>query len=539
MTDGQNSANVADETPLSDIGAASEPVRVRDSSESGAPVDGGNVPEPVRSEPPAAGGDKLMDAALEAEVEAAMSAMGAEDLDTLGGPQAGAGGAHEDGGLVSATVVSIQGDDVFIDVGGRAEGVVAAAQFETVPAVGSKIEVVPERYDAASGLMVYSREGAVMRATWDALKPGVVVEGRCIGMVKGGLELDVNGIRAFMPASQCDVARMKDISVLIGEMLQCEVMKVDARGKDLVVSRRKLQEKIRKAQRDQVLSELEVGQVRSGKVVNVTDYGAFVDLGGIEGLLHISDMSYGRVRRASDVVEPGQTVEVKVLKHDTEKKKISLGLKQIQPDPWDGVPAKYAEGMQITGRVVRLADFGAFVELEEGVDALVPLAEFIWTKRIRHPSDIVQVDQNVTASVVRVEPEKRRISLSLKRIEEDPWALVEEQYPRNEVVTGKVMRTTDFGAFVELHPGVDGLVHISELSEEHVRNVTDVVQVGQEVECRVVSSDHEARKISLSLKNVHGAAEMPTEEEMAAKPQKKRKKPLRGGLESGGGWFIG
>ena len=482
-----------------------------------------------------------MDAALEAEVEAAMSGMSADDIDTLScDPSAvPAGTDDDDPELIKATVVSIQGEDVFIDTGGRAEGVVPVTQFKTPPEVGSRVEVVADQYDSKSGLMIYSREGAVQKATWISLKVGAVVEGRCTGMVKGGLELDVNGIRAFMPTSQCSIERMPDISILLGEKLNCEVIEVDRRAKNVVVSRRNLLERLRKADRDKLLDELEAGQTLSGVVTNLMDYGAFVDLGGVDGLLHISDMSYGHVARASDVVKVGQTLQIKVLKYNREKQRISLGLKQIQPDPWDDVPAKYTEGMQVNGRVVRLTDFGAFVELDPGVDALVPISEMSWTKRLKHPSDMLKVDQVITGQILKVDVEKRRLSVSLKRVEEDPWGSVESDYPEKTVVKGKVTRLADFGAFVELHPGVEGLVHISELSDQHVRAVGDVVKEGQEVECRVLASDNQTRKVSLTMKNVHEEALPTSLSDLPKKPAKKRKKPLRGGLESGGGWFLG
>lgn len=506
-------------------------------TEPGAPAQP-PVAQPAPPAPAPASTKNLMDDSLEAEVEAALSSMSNEELNALSGP--GPGGANEgDENVIAATVVSIHGDDVFIDAGGRAEGVVPASQFESLPALGSKVEVVPDRYDPDSSMMVYSREGAVQKANWDRLERGTIIEGRCTGMVKGGLELDVNGIRAFMPASQCDVIRLTDVSVLIGEKLQAIVTEVDPRDKNLVVSRRKLQEKLRKASRDQLLDELEVGQIRKGVVANVTDYGAFIDLGGVDGLVHVSDMSYARVNKPSDVLQTGQEVEVKVLKYDRESKKISLGLKQIQPDPWDAVAVKYTEGMQLTVRVVRLADFGAFAAIEDGIDALIPVSEMSWTERVNKPSDVLSVGQEVNASVLRIDTEKRRMSLSLKRLQEDPWSGVESQYPANAVVRGKVARITDFGAFVELHPGVDGLIHISELSEHRVRNVSEIVKEGQEVECRVISSDANGRKISLSMKNVHEAAAPTSMDQLPDRPEKKRKKPLRGGLESGGDWFIG
>lgn len=484
-------------------------------------------PEPAAGPPP--------DEQLEQEIEQVLADMPPEELAMLSIP---APGEPAPGTLYQGKVVSMVGDDIFVDLGGRAEGIVPRQQFEQPPAIGSTVQVLVERYDRQSGTVFLSREGAVKQVALDQLRPGDHVEARVTGMIKGGLELELKGIRAFMPASQCDIQRMRDISVLIGQLLRCEVLEVNRRHKRLLVSRRKVLEHERAQARENLLNELEAGQVRQGTVANVTDYGAFVELGGgVQGLVHISDLSYCRFHHPSEVVQSGQAIEVKVLKVNRDKGKISLGLKQVAPDPWIGVGERYPVGKQIRGRVVRLAEFGAFVELESGVEGLVPISEMTYLRRLRHPSELLSEGQIIEGLVLRVEPNRRRLSLSLKQLEDDPWAGVNEKYPAQSLVGGKVTRTTNFGAFVELHPGVEGLVHISELSADRVRRVTDTVQPGQEVKARVLSVDPKARKISLSIKAAAEPVEQPALKEQ--KPARKRKRPLRGGLTSDGGWFVG
>ena len=338
-----------------------------------------------------------------------------------------------------------------------------------------------------------------------------------------------------MPASQVDVAHVKDISVFIGQKLRAEIMELNRREGNVLLSRRRLLEKEIAANREEVWAELAEGQIRRGIVGNLTDFGAFVNLGGIDGLIHISDLSYSQVDKVSDVVKAGQEVEVKVLKVDRPRERISLGLKQVQPDPWSQVGEKYPAGSRTKVRVVRLEKFGAFVELEEGVEGLIPLSEMSWG-RINKPGEMVEVGQMIEAEVIRVEPHKRRLALSLKQVAADPWANVEQSFPKNALISGTVTKCAEFGAFVELLPGVEGLIHISELAEEHVRKSQDVVQPGQEVQVRVLGVDLQQRRISLSIKAALAEPteeeQQPSEAEKEASKQKKRKKPLRGGLTS-------
>jgi small subunit ribosomal protein S1 len=330
---------------------------------------------------------------------------------------------------------------------------------------------------------------------------------------------------------------MKDISVLLNERVRCEVIEIDKRGKNVIVSRRHVLEKERAEAREKLLTELAVGQTRRGIVRNIVEFGAFVDLGGVEGLVHIRDVSWGTVEKVSDVLSPGQEIEVKVLKIDSKRERISLGYKQAQPDPWKDVAARFPLGTDVRVRVVRLADFGAFAEVEPGVEGLIPISEMGWG-RVHRTSDAVTVGAVVPAVVIRVEPEKRRLALSIKRAQPDPWAGVLESFAVDSWAPGKVTRVTDFGAFVELVPGVEGLVHISEMSDKRVRAAGDVVSVGQDVQTRILGVDQENRRISLSLKRKPELAEVPPEAVPDRKhaQKKKRTKPLRGGLASHFEW---
>lgn len=481
-------------------------------------------------------------AEIDREVAEAMAGMPDSDLAALGmGPDAGASLAP--GTELIGTVVQVSGDDVFLEFGVKSQGILPRNQFGKKEAVepGRKVDVTVDRYDAESGLIIVNRKGAITRATWTNLTRGQIVEGRVTGVIKGGLEIDLKGIRAFMPGSQVDIAPMKDISILLNQMVKCEVVELDRRHKNVLVSRRKFQEKERAESREKLLAELAPGQVRSGVVGNLTDFGAFVDLGGVDGLIHISDLSWGNVVKVSDVLTPGQQVEVRVLKIDRERDRISLGIKQTLPDPWDAVATRYAVGSPAKVRVTRLADFGAFAELESGVEGLIPLSEMGWS-RVNRASDAVSAGQMVDAVIIRIEPDKRRIALSLKQAQSDPWAGVLESFAPHSVVKGRVTRIADFGAFVEIAIGVEGMVHISEMSDKRIKSCGEVVQVGQEVETRVLGVDPEQRRISLSIKAVH-APQVATESAMSHQPQaaaptapakepKKRKKPLRGGLAS-------
>lgn len=478
---------------------------------------------------------------IDREVSEAMAAMDPHDLAELSGGASGREAASPGSELVG-TIAGITADEVFLEFGAKAGGVLPRAQFpkDHPMEIGGRLAVVVDRYDEGSSLFFLRMKGASQKANWETLAIGSIVEGRVTGMVKGGLEVDLQGIRGFMPGSQVSTSPMKDISVLLSERVRCEVVEIDKRGKNVVLSRRRLLEKEEAVAREKLLAELEVGQIRSGIVRNITDFGAFVDLGGVEGLVHIRDLSWGNVDKVDDVLHTGDEVKVQVLKIDSKRDRISLGLKQALPDPWVNVPERYPVGTALKVRIVRLADFGAFAELEAGVDGLIPISEMGWS-RTNRSSDAVSVGDMVDAVVIRLELDKRRLALSMKQAQPDPWGGVLEAFEPQSLVTGRITRLTGFGAFVELAPSVEGLIHISELSDGRVKTCADVVKEGQEVEARVLGIDIENRRISLSLRQ----AKTPTADAPVASPAtaaeppkqaKKRKKPLRGGLSSHYNW---
>jgi len=499
------------------------------------------TPEPAAAE---AGADDA--GGLQREIAEALGEMELDDLAALAAGSAPAGVVD---GVMAGTVVAIQGEDIYVDLGGRSEGLLPASQFQDrpVPGVGETVQVTVQGQDEENGLLILSRKGAVLAASWDRLEVGQVVEGRVTGQNKGGLELSIDGLRAFMPVSQIEISRVEDMEPYVGRKLPCEVVEIDRARGNLIVSRRRVLEAERAQARAALWEKIEEGQIVAGVVRAVQPYGAFVDIGGEDGLLHVSDMSYAHVDNPKDVVRPGQQVQVKVLKVDRQKGRISLGLKQTMQDPWDGVEAKYPVDHIVTGTVTRLADFGAFVQLEEGVDGLVPISELTFERRVGHPREVVQAGQQVNVRVLKIEPARHRISLSLKRVGADPWQGASVRWPAESFVEGMVTRVVDFGAFVQLAPGVDGLIHISELTEGHVQDVGSVVRPGQEVRVKVLQVDEDRRRISLSLRQ--GQQEAPPSDRPEAAPPsapeatydadspppdrrtRRRRRDLKGGLD--------
>lgn len=481
--------------------------------------------------------DGKLDAELQKELDDALGDMSIEDLLDADNPVDTRGKAD---GVRIGKVIDIQRDDIFVDFGGKSQGVLQAIQFgdEPLPEIGDTIEVTVERYDPSEGLIILSREGAVVAATWRTLKPGQIVEAYVTGANTGGLELKFNGIDGFMPMSMIDVARTESTAPYMNTKMMCEVVDIDRGRKSATLSRRNVIEAESAEKRQETLAELAEGKVVTGTVRSIMPYGAFVDIGGVDGLLHIGDMSYTRVEDPNDIVKTGQKVEVMILKIDREKDRIGLGLKQVQPDPWSGAASKWAVDDIVGGRVTRLADFGAFVELESGVEGLVPISEMSFEKRIKHPSEVLSEGDTPQLRVLSVDPERKRISLSLKRVGEDPWVGASIRWPEGSVVEGVVKRLEDFGAFVELTAGVEGLVHISEASENRVRHISEVLKDGQLIKAKVLSVDEQQRRISLSIKALltdpnytgEGVEDGSGESESPA-PAKKRKTPLRGGLD--------
>jgi len=339
-------------------------------------------------------------------------------------------------------------------------------------------------------------------------------------------------MRAFMPAGQVDIYFNKDLSVYINQKITAEVTQCDPHQKNLIISRRNVLEREKEQQKATLLAEIGEGQIRKGTVRTVMDYGAFVDLGGLDGLIHISEMTHRRGRKPSEFVKEGDIVEVKIIRIDPDTGKLSLSLKQTLADPWIGAENKYSVGAQVTGRVSKIADFGAFVEAEEGVEGLLPVSEMSW-QRIKHPNDVVKEGETLRLIVLSIDVNNHKISFSLKQAGPNPWASVNERYATDMLVTGNVTRTADFGAFVELEPGLEGLVHISELANNRVKNVTDVVKEGQQVSARIIEIDKDARRISLSIKRALETAVPAATSAVPATPPKKRKEPLQGGLDFG------
>ncbi len=465
-----------------------------------------------------------------------MQGFSADDLEKHLAAAAPSEPVADESGRIDARIIRIDGPDVFVDIGSKSEGVLPLDEFEPdePPTVGQTLQVVPHGFDRDSGLMRLSLREAKVQADLQSLRVGDIVKGRVTGSNIGGLELRVHGLRGFMPMSQVDLVRHEDFAPFIGRWLEAEVTEIDRRGKKVVLSRRRVLEKQREEEREQLRFQLQEGQVRKGVVRRLAPFGAFVDLGGIDGLLHVSDMSYSRVNDPKEMLKEGDELEVKILKVDLVKDRISLGLKQLATDPWSLVDSKFHAGDTITGKVTRLMDFGAFVEIEAGVEGLIPVSELSWTQRVHHPKDVVAAGDSVRVKILDVNAEKRRVSLSLKALADDPWHNIEERYHQDAVVSGAVTRIMDYGAFIQLEEGVEGLVHISQLSDKHVRAVGDVVETGQVVQVRVLSVDPDQRRISLSIKAAieqEAQPELPeatgTEEQKSAR---KRKRPLRGGL---------
>ncbi len=479
-----------------------------------------------------AGTSEGLDAMLQRELEDALGDLGTGSfLDAgPGGPVGSAPGVRR------GQVIAIHKDDIFVDMGGKSQGVLSTSAFEDepLPQVGDMVEVTIEGYDRGDGLLLLSRKGAVTAATWQSLDEGQIVDGRVTGHNKGGLELDVDGIRAFMPISHIELVRVEDLAPYVNRRLKCQVIDVNAEERSITVSRRAVLELEAEQARENALASLTEGSLVTGVVKSIMPYGAFVDIGGVDGLLHVREMSHGRTEDPNTVVRIGQRLEVMIVKVDRESRRISLSLRQAMPDPWADAATKWPVDTVVSARVVKLEGFGAFAQLEDGVEGLIPISEMTYERRIAHPREIVNVGDVVKVRVMAIDLERKRISLSLKRAGDDPWLGAAARWPANSLVEGVVKRIENYGAFVELTTGVEGLVHISELSDTHVRSVGEVVKIGQTVQAKVLSVDEDARRISLSIKQVAAMPEYTGPETASPEPEKpkaKRKKPLKGGLD--------
>ncbi|HEV2104652.1 MAG TPA: 30S ribosomal protein S1 [Candidatus Eisenbacteria bacterium] len=414
-----------------------------------------------------------------------------------------------EGEIVRGTVLSIDDKDVLVDVGFKSEGVISLAEFPDPGSikVGDVLEVFLEKMENQDGLVVLSKQRADFVRVWDRVKEahdnGQVVEGRLIRKIKGGVVVDLYGVEAFLPGSQIALRQVQNVDALLGQAVSVKIIKLNKRRRNIVVSRRAVLEEERDRMKASILKDLAKDQIREGVVKNITDFGAFVDLGGIDGLLHITDMSWGRVQHPSELVKIGDKVRVKVLNFDPEKERISLGLKQLEAYPWEGVEDKYKVGDRIKGKVVSITDYGAFIELEKGIEGLIHVSEMSWTRHVRHPSKVVNIGDIIEAVVLKVDKANEKISLGLKQVEPDPWLTLDQKYPPGMKVRGKVRNLTNFGAFVELEEGIDGLVHVSDMSwTKRVAHPSEVLKKGDTVEVVVLSIDKEHRRISLGLKQV-------------------------------------
>jgi small subunit ribosomal protein S1 len=419
--------------------------------------------------------------------------------------------AVKEGELAKGTILSIDDDYVQVDIGFKSEGLVQAWEFMNEDGtmtvkVGDLVDVLVEDVEDEDGRIVLSKEKAERLKIWDQISAAYendeAVEGTMIARVKGGLSVDI-GVKAFLPGSQVDLRPVRNLEGLLGTRANFKIIKFNKRRGNIVLSRRALLETERRKLREQTLETLDAGQIVDGVIKNLTDYGAFIDLGGIDGLLHITDMSWGRVNHPSEIFHVGDEIKVKVLKFDAESERVSLGLKQIQPDHWVDAGMRYPVGKRLEGKVVSLTDYGAFVELEAGIEGLVHVSEMSWTKRVKHPSKVVSVGDTVEAVVLDVDERERKISLGMKQIEENPWTVIEEQYPVESRVTGVVRNITNFGIFVGLSEGIDGLVHVSDISwTEQIKHPSEKFKKGDEIEAVVLKIDKENEKFSLGIKQL-------------------------------------
>jgi small subunit ribosomal protein S1 len=414
-----------------------------------------------------------------------------------------------EGEIVRGTVLAIDDKEVLVDVGFKSEGVIPLSEFSdpTSIKVGDVLDVFLEKMENQDGLVVLSKQRADFVRVWDRVKEahdsGQVVEGKLVRKIKGGVVVDLYGVEAFLPGSQIALRQVQNVDALLGQNVSVKIIKLNKRRRNIVVSRRAVLEQERDRMKATILKDLAKDQIREGQVKNITDFGAFVDLGGIDGLLHITDMSWGRVAHPSELVKIGDKVRVKVLNFDPEKERISLGLKQLEPYPWAGVEDKYKVGDRVNGRVVSITDYGAFIELEKGVEGLIHVSEMSWTRHVRHPSKVVNIGDTIEAVVLKVDAANEKISLGLKQVEPDPWLTLDQKYPTGMKVKGKVRNLTNFGAFVELEEGIDGLVHVSDMSwTKRVAHPSEVLKKNDVVEVVILSIDKEHRRISLGLKQV-------------------------------------
>jgi len=417
------------------------------------------------------------------------------------------------GDVVTGTVVEVQSDYVLVDINYKSEGLIPINEFRIVDGVrqvkaGDKVEVLIDRIENENGMIALSKDKADMLRAWTDISKAAeneeIIEGLVVAKVKGGLSVDI-GVKAFLPGSQIDLRPVRNMDVYLGKKYKFKVIKFNKKRGNIVLSRRAILEEERDTLKAQTADQMKEGAVVMGLVKNITDYGAFIDLGGLDGLLHITDMSWGRIKHPSEMINVGDEIKVKILKYDTEKERVSLGMKQLTDDPWATVHSQYPIGAKVKGKVVSVTEYGAFVELADGVEGLIHVSEMSWTKRVKHANQVVQVDQQVEVQVLAIDTENRRISLGMKQLQTNPWLEMKESYPPGTIIEGEVKSITDFGVFIGIEDGIDGLVHISDFSwTKRVNHPSEMFAKGQKVRAVVLGVDTENERFSLGIKQLEG-----------------------------------
>jgi len=411
--------------------------------------------------------------------------------------------------IISGRVIGINEKEVLIDIGFKSEGIINRDEFtlEDLPDVGGKIDVYLERMEDESGKTVLSKEKADFLRRWIELRDihdtGEIIKGKIVKRIKGGMVVDLNGVQAFLPGSQIDVRPVKDFDKYLNVEMDLKVVKFNEMRKNVVVSHKAILEESLAEKRDEIFSKLEVGAIMEGRVKNITDFGVFIDLGGIDGLLHITDLSWGRINHPSEIISMEETLTIKVIDFDNEKKRVSLGLKQLTPHPWETVETDFPQGEKVKGKVVSMTNYGAFIEIKSGIEGLIHVSEMSWTRHVKNPSELYSLGDEVEAVVLSIDVDERKISLGAKQLTDDPWDKIEEKYSIGAVVEGKVINLTQFGAFVELEEGIDGLIHVSDFSWTRViKHPREMIDKGQKIEVRILEVSRESRRIALGIKQL-------------------------------------
>jgi small subunit ribosomal protein S1 len=413
-----------------------------------------------------------------------------------------------EGMIVNGRILEVRRNEVLVDIGYKSEGIIPTAEFEEPESlkVGDEVEVLLERLEDEDGMVVLSRDKAEQKKNWDYIvsvcQEGGIIEGKVRGKVKGGLTVNI-GVEAFLPASQIDIMPPRNLDDYIGKTFNFKVVKINQERKNIVLSRRELIEQEREDKRKALLTNMQVGQIRTGVVKNLTDFGAFIDLDGLDGLLHITDMSWGRITHPSELLKVGDKIEVMILEVDREKERVSLGLKQRNRNPWDNIEIKYPVGSKVRGKVVSVVPYGAFVQLEDGVEGMVHVSELSWTKRVARASDVLKPGEEIEAVVLEIKRDEQKMSLGIRQLESNPWSYVPKKYPPGTKISGKVRNLTNFGAFIEVEEGIDGMVHISDMSwTRKINNPADILKKGQTIEAVVLEVDAANQRMSLGMKQV-------------------------------------